>query len=173
MKKSNEEIKITTCWTDLKFAIPFGKLCVYGIHLLLRNISLDSKFSLKIVSDNRYRRPVHCFLFYSKKETMIVAIASKRGPKIEAVKNVLSKIINCLSMAPTTIEFLNHDVEAGISMPRTLTELLADAEQRVVSLHEIFSIALTAAFAPFRNHSRANGCGIGSFTNSYKPLLSY
>lgn len=52
MKKSNEEIKITTCWTDLKFAIPFGKLCVYGIHLLLRNISLDSKFSLKIVSNN-------------------------------------------------------------------------------------------------------------------------
>jgi hypothetical protein len=145
----------------------------YGIHLLLRNISLDSKFSLYIVSYSRYRSAVHCFLFSSKKETMIVAIASKRGPKVEAVKNILPKIFNYLSTSPTTIECLTHEVEAGISMPRTLTELLTGAEERVVSLQEIFNIALTAAFAPFRNHSRANGCGIGSFTNSYKPLPSY
>jgi hypothetical protein len=111
--------------------------------------------------------------FYSKKETMIVAIASKRGPKVEAVKNILPKIFNYLSTSPTTIECLTHEVEAGISMLRTLTVLLTGAEQRVVSLQEIFNIALTAAFAPFRNHSRSNGCGIGSFTNSYKPLPSY
>lgn len=69
---------------------------------------------------------------------MIIAIASKRGPKVEAAKNIFPKIFNYLSTSPTTIEFLMHEVEAGISMPRTLTELLTGAEQRVVSLREIF-----------------------------------
>jgi len=66
---------------------------------------------------------------------MLIAIASTRGPKVEAAKNALQKIGHHLSSTPT--EFLTRDIDGGIAMPRSIDELLQGAEQRVIRLQQL------------------------------------
>ncbi len=67
---------------------------------------------------------------------MVVAIASTRGPKVEAAKQILAKIGPYLSDASSPIEYLTHEVEGGTSMPRTLGELMEGASGRVAVLRQ-------------------------------------
>ncbi|MBI1807905.1 MAG: DUF84 family protein [Ignavibacteria bacterium] len=68
---------------------------------------------------------------------MIVAIASKRGPKVEAAKKVVETIKQLFPKPPKTIMYLTYDIQGGIEMPRTLDELLTGAQHRVVSLQSL------------------------------------
>ncbi|MBI1805018.1 MAG: DUF84 family protein [Ignavibacteriae bacterium] len=65
---------------------------------------------------------------------MIIAIASTRGPKVEAARRVLQRIGRYLSSSPS--EFLTYDVDGGIDMPRSLDDLMRGAEQRVIRLQQ-------------------------------------
>jgi inosine/xanthosine triphosphatase len=68
---------------------------------------------------------------------MIIAIASKRGPKVEAVQQILPRISYHLSADPASIDYLTYEIDAGIKMPRTLSELLTGAEDRVKLLKQL------------------------------------
>jgi non-canonical (house-cleaning) NTP pyrophosphatase len=70
---------------------------------------------------------------------MIIAIASTRGPKVEAVKSVLASIQQFLCEKNELVEFRTVEVDGGIAMPRTLDELLRGAEQRVATLQQMLS----------------------------------
>lgn len=67
---------------------------------------------------------------------MTIAIASKRGPKVEAAKVVCDKLKHFLTSDSSRIEYLTFDVDGGVEMPRTLGELLRGARQRVAKLLE-------------------------------------
>ena len=68
---------------------------------------------------------------------MLIAIASKRRPKVEAVRQVLPTIRHVLDPASSEIEYLTYEVDGGIDMPRSLDQLLGGAKQRVVALQSI------------------------------------
>ena len=68
---------------------------------------------------------------------MIVAIASKRGPKVEAAKKVVETVKDLLPKPPTNVTYLTYDVQGGVEMPRTLDELLTGAQHRVISLQSL------------------------------------
>jgi non-canonical (house-cleaning) NTP pyrophosphatase len=65
---------------------------------------------------------------------MIIAIASKRGPKVEAVKKCFESIKQFFT--GTQIEFLSYEIDAGIIMPRSITELMEGAKKRTMLLHQ-------------------------------------
>ena len=71
---------------------------------------------------------------------MIIAIASKRGPKVEAVKKTLESIQQFLTETPSPINYLMYDIDGGIAMPRMIEELLHGAQQRVVSLQHLLQL---------------------------------
>ncbi len=68
---------------------------------------------------------------------LIVAIASKRGPKIGAVRNVIDRLRADLGYASASVDYLTYDIDGGTAMPRTLEELMTGAEQRVMSLQAL------------------------------------
>lgn len=68
---------------------------------------------------------------------MIIAIASKRGPKVEAVRQVLPRIQQFLSNAQTVPVYVEIEIDGGIAMPRALDQLMAGASQRTLRLREI------------------------------------
>jgi non-canonical (house-cleaning) NTP pyrophosphatase len=65
---------------------------------------------------------------------MIIAIASKRGPKVEAVKKCFESIRQFFTGTP--IEFLTYEIDAGIIMPRSITELMDGAKKRTMLLQQ-------------------------------------
>ena len=65
-----------------------------------------------------------------------VALASKRGPKVEALRNALVLIQPHLSPSQSKIEIETHEIDAGIEMPRSLEELMTGARRRVELLME-------------------------------------
>jgi non-canonical (house-cleaning) NTP pyrophosphatase len=65
---------------------------------------------------------------------MIIAIASKRGPKVEAVKKCFESTKQFFTSTP--IEFLTHEIDAGIIMPRSITELMDGPKKRTVILQQ-------------------------------------
>jgi len=67
---------------------------------------------------------------------MTIAIASKRGPKVDAVRNVIPRLQGDLGYASASLEYLTYDIEGGTNMPRTLEELMTGAEQRVLMVQE-------------------------------------
>ncbi len=71
---------------------------------------------------------------------MLIAIASKRGPKVEAAKAVSNKLKHFLTSDPSPIEYLTFGVDGGVDMPRTLDELLRGAQQRVANLLEAMQL---------------------------------
>ena len=94
---------------------------------------------------------------------MIVAIASKRGPKIEAVQTVIPKILKHLTHHTETIEYLPLDIDGGVAMPRTISELLSGAQQRVTSLlqllqseqrHANYFIGMEGGFHPIEHRGK-------------------
>ena len=94
---------------------------------------------------------------------MIIAIASKRGPKVEAVKKTLESIQQFLTKPPSLINYLMYDVDGGIAMPRTIEELLHGAQQRVVSLqhtlqsehkHADFFIGMEGGFHTLQSNGK-------------------
>lgn len=68
---------------------------------------------------------------------MIIAIASKRGPKVEAVRQVLPRIHQFLSNAQTAPVYVEIEIDGGLAMPRTLDQLMAGAKHRVSRLQEV------------------------------------
>ena len=62
---------------------------------------------------------------------MTIAIASTRGPKVEAVRAVISSIQPYLDPESKTVEYLTYEIDGGTVMPRSEEELLDGAEQRV------------------------------------------
>jgi non-canonical (house-cleaning) NTP pyrophosphatase len=65
---------------------------------------------------------------------MIIAIASKRGPKVEAVKKCFE--LTKQFFISTPIEFLTYEIDAGIIMPRSITELMDGAKKRTMLLQQ-------------------------------------
>ncbi|MBI5020585.1 MAG: DUF84 family protein [Ignavibacteriales bacterium] len=65
---------------------------------------------------------------------MIIAIATKRGPKVEAVKKCFESIKQYFTDTPT--EFLTCEIDAGIVMPRSITELMEGAKKRTILLQQ-------------------------------------
>jgi len=76
---------------------------------------------------------------------MIIAIASTRGPKVDAVKKVLQSIRGHLGPGPEHPEFLTLTVGGDVTMPRTLDELLGGAQKRAIRLHELLRSQKKAA----------------------------
>lgn len=70
---------------------------------------------------------------------MIIAIASQRGPKVEAVQQVLASISTLLKPEPEPIEYLTFDVDGGIAMPRSIAELMGGATSRVDRLRGLLA----------------------------------
>ncbi len=68
---------------------------------------------------------------------MLVAIASTRKPKIDAVKTVFQFVRQLLTTDRGETTFLTHEIDGGKSMPRTMDELLGGAKQRVDSLQQV------------------------------------
>jgi non-canonical (house-cleaning) NTP pyrophosphatase len=67
---------------------------------------------------------------------MTIAIASKRGPKVEAARAVSDKLKHFFTSNSSPIEYLTFEIDGGVEMPRTLDELLRGARQRVAKLLE-------------------------------------
>jgi len=93
---------------------------------------------------------------------MIIAIASTRGPKVEAAQKVLDKIGHHLSVSPT--DFLTREIDGGIEMPRTIDELLRGAEERVIRLqqslhtegkHADYFVGMEGGFHTIRHNGNA------------------
>jgi non-canonical (house-cleaning) NTP pyrophosphatase len=63
---------------------------------------------------------------------MHIAIASTRGPKVEAAKAVVKSIKH--HFGNPTVRYTTHKITGGIVMPRTLNQLMAGARRRVVRL---------------------------------------
>lgn len=91
---------------------------------------------------------------------MLFAIASKRGPKVEAVKRVVPRIAGSLAIPPSSAKYLLREVETGIDMPRSLDELLTGAYRRVevlrgqLQLEKVtadFLIGMEGGFHPIRH----------------------
>lgn len=70
---------------------------------------------------------------------MIVAIASKRAPKVNAVKTAFTLFGQMLGQKTGEATLLTYEIDGGISMPRTIGELLGGAKQRVDSLQQLLS----------------------------------
>ena len=68
---------------------------------------------------------------------MIIAIASKRGPKVDAVKRSFESCRHFFPSDSDRIEYLTYEIDGGIIMPRTIEELMSGAEQRVARLRQI------------------------------------
>jgi len=68
---------------------------------------------------------------------MTIVIASKRGPKVEAVKAVSDKLKLFLTSDSSPIEYLTFEIDGGIEMPRTLDELFRGSQQRVTKLLKV------------------------------------
>ncbi len=66
---------------------------------------------------------------------MLIAIASTRGPKVEAAKAFLPKVQQYLTQDPS-IEYHLYDIDGGIVMPRTVQQLMTGAYERVVRLQK-------------------------------------
>ncbi len=69
---------------------------------------------------------------------MIIAIASTRGPKVEAVKHVMRRIHRHLGAGSSTPEYLTSTIETGVTMPRSLHELMLGARKRAEKLQTLF-----------------------------------
>lgn len=67
---------------------------------------------------------------------MTIAIASNRGPKVEAVKSFIESVKHILLNASSGINYLSFDIDTGIVMPRSLEELMKSAKQRTVLLQQ-------------------------------------
>ncbi len=70
---------------------------------------------------------------------MVFAIASKRGPKVEAVGKIVPTILRFLSSDHTSPSYLPCDVNTGIAMPRSIEELLSGARGRVETLAKLLA----------------------------------
>ena len=68
---------------------------------------------------------------------MIIAIASQRGPKVEAVKRFFESCRHLFPSVQDKIEYLTYEVDGGVVMPRSIEELMSDAAQRVARLQQI------------------------------------
>jgi non-canonical (house-cleaning) NTP pyrophosphatase len=68
---------------------------------------------------------------------MIIAIASTRGPKVDAVKKVFRSIRRNLGPGSSPPEYLTLSIAGDVSMPRTLDELLSGAQKRAMRLQEL------------------------------------
>jgi inosine/xanthosine triphosphatase len=77
---------------------------------------------------------IKLFAHINQRYFMIIAIASKRGPKVEAVKKCFESIKQFFT--DTQIEFLSYEIDAGIIMPRSITELMEGAKKRTVLLRQ-------------------------------------
>ena len=95
---------------------------------------------------------------------MIIAIASTRGPKVDAVKRVLPSIRRYLGPDPSASRYLTLTVGGDVSMPRTLEELLGGARKRATRLQELlrsekkiadFYIGLEGGFHTIRESGEA------------------
>src|SRR5207302_7655786 len=69
--------------------------------------------------------------------SMIIAIASTRGPKVDAVKKVLQSIRRYLGSGSSTPMYFTSSIGGDVSMPRSLEELLGGARERVMRLQPI------------------------------------
>ena len=65
---------------------------------------------------------------------VIVAIASKRPPKVEATRRVVERLRQYLTLESSPIEYLAHEIDGGVVMPRTIEQLLSGAKARVENL---------------------------------------
>jgi non-canonical (house-cleaning) NTP pyrophosphatase len=72
---------------------------------------------------------------------MLIAIASQRKPKIDAVKRVFQAVHHLLAIKSEEATFLTYEIGGGPSMPRTMDELLGGAKRRVESLQQVHSSA--------------------------------
>lgn len=70
---------------------------------------------------------------------MIIAIASRRGPKVEAVRQVFPLIQKYLAPSSVDTRYLTYNVNGGISMPRSTEELMTGAKRRVEALQRLLA----------------------------------
>ena len=68
---------------------------------------------------------------------MIIAIASKRGPKVDAVKNFFSSSKHLFPRVTDEFSYLTYEIEDSIVMPRSLDELMGGSKHRVAQLQQI------------------------------------
>jgi len=68
---------------------------------------------------------------------MTIAIASKRGPKVDAVQTTVDQIGHFLTNNSSPIQFLTFEIDGGVEMPRTMDELFRGAQERVTRLQEL------------------------------------
>jgi len=67
-----------------------------------------------------------------------VAIGSLRPPKVEAVRNVMNKVIDFLGYRPETISFIAREVESGVSaMPLSVQEIRRGACNRAMEVRRL------------------------------------
>lgn len=70
---------------------------------------------------------------------MVVAIASTRKPKVDAVKSVFERFAQRLGASADELVFLNFDVASGVEeTPKSLERILQGARSRAVTLRERF-----------------------------------
>ncbi|MFH1261917.1 MAG: inosine/xanthosine triphosphatase [Pseudomonadota bacterium] len=67
---------------------------------------------------------------------MKIALGSKRGPKYEALENTLNRIRLLLNPDDPRTEIEAFEIDTGISMPRSLEELMNGARRRVEMLQQ-------------------------------------
>ncbi|HYQ86136.1 MAG TPA: inosine/xanthosine triphosphatase [Bacteroidota bacterium] len=67
---------------------------------------------------------------------MIIAIASTRGPKVDAVKKVVRSIRRYLGPPSSVPNYIMSSIGGDVSMPRTLEQLLGGARKRAMRLQE-------------------------------------
>lgn len=65
-----------------------------------------------------------------------IALASKRGPKVEALENAMVSIQPFLAPAGEKVEIRTYEIHTGIEMPRSVDELMTGARRRVELLQE-------------------------------------
>ena len=69
---------------------------------------------------------------------MVVAIASTRKPKIDAVKAVFARLASRLNVEPGNLEFVDFDVESGVEeTPTSLERVMEGAKLRGVNLRNL------------------------------------
>jgi len=68
---------------------------------------------------------------------MLIAIASKRGPKVDAVQRVVDLIKHLLTTDSASVRYLTFEIDGGFEMPRSVNELLVGAKQRVNKLQDL------------------------------------
>src|SRR5207253_5906162 len=92
-------------------------------------------------STHRERFPPHDV----QTPSMIIAIASTRGPKVDAVKKVVRSIGRYLGPPSSTPRYLMSAIGGDVSMPRTLEQLLGGARERAMRLQALLRSEKKAA----------------------------